>query len=134
MTVAVDGGAVTNYAIADADIVTGADMVGALNAGFDRQQRWSVTVAGSTGAALTFTAALPPATAPPTSWSPLARSSLPRLRRASTPTARSTKTNATAQTVDEIVSGINANTSLTGKVKASNDNGKVSIQNLSTTT
>jgi flagellin-like hook-associated protein FlgL len=34
--------------------------------------------------------------------------------------------------VDQIVSAINANTSLTGKVKASNDNGKVNIQNLST--
>ena len=54
MTVAVDGGAVTNYAIADADIVTGADMVGALNAGF-AANNVGVTVAGSTGAALTFT-------------------------------------------------------------------------------
>ena len=32
--------------------------------------------------------------------------------------------------IDQIVAGINANTSLTGKVRASNDNGKVSIQNL----
>ena len=37
-----------------------------------------------------------------------------------------------AQTVDQIVAGINANTSLTGKVKATNDGGKVRIQNLST--
>ena len=37
-----------------------------------------------------------------------------------------------AQTVDQLVAAINANTSLTGKVKASNDGGKLNIQNLST--
>ncbi|MBN8943942.1 MAG: flagellar protein [Rhizobiales bacterium] len=38
----------------------------------------------------------------------------------------------TALTVDELVSSINGNTSLTGKVTASNDNGKLRLQNLST--
>jgi len=42
-----------------------------------------------------------------------------------------TITNVTAS-VDSIVSAINANTSLTGKVKATNDGGKLNIQNLST--
>ena len=37
-----------------------------------------------------------------------------------------------AQTVDQIVTGINTNGRLTGKVKASNDNGKLRISNLST--
>jgi flagellin-like hook-associated protein FlgL len=36
------------------------------------------------------------------------------------------------KTVDELVTAINGNASLTGKVKASNDNGKLTIQNLST--
>ena len=40
--------------------------------------------------------------------------------------------NVTASTVDQLVTAINANASLTGKVKATNDGGKVSIQNLST--
>jgi len=58
LTVTVDGGAATNYTIADSDVVTGADMVGALNAGFAAAATpVDVTVAGSTGAALTFTGA-----------------------------------------------------------------------------
>jgi hypothetical protein len=36
------------------------------------------------------------------------------------------------KTVDELVTAINGNSSLTGKVKASNDGGKLNIQNLST--
>ncbi len=43
-----------------------------------------------------------------------------------------TKTGVVAQTVDQIVAGINANASLTSKVTATNDGGKVSIRNLST--
>ncbi len=35
--------------------------------------------------------------------------------------------------VDDVVSAINGNSSLTGKVRASNDNGKLRIENLSTT-
>ncbi|HWK96102.1 MAG TPA: flagellin hook IN motif-containing protein [Pseudolabrys sp.] len=38
----------------------------------------------------------------------------------------------TQKTVDQLVSEINANTSLTGKVVASNDNGKLRVQNIST--
>ena len=45
----------------------------------------------------------------------------------STPTAVNT-----AKTVDSLVSEINANTSLEGKIRASNDNGKLRIENLST--
>jgi flagellin-like hook-associated protein FlgL len=37
-----------------------------------------------------------------------------------------------AQTVDQLVSSINANASLTGKVTASNDSGKLRLQNIST--
>ena len=131
MTVAVDGGAVTNYAISDADIVTGADMVGALNAGF-AANNVGVTVAGSTGAALTFTGT---STSNSTANVVVTTGAVvaPAVAASFYTNGALTKTNATAQTVDEIVSGINANTSLTGRIKASNDNGKVSIQNLSTT-
>ncbi|WDR03764.1 flagellin [Devosia algicola] len=38
----------------------------------------------------------------------------------------------TVSTVDELVASINANTDLTGKVRASNDNGKLRIENQST--
>jgi flagellin-like hook-associated protein FlgL len=45
----------------------------------------------------------------------------------------STVTGGTEKTVDQLVSEINANTSLTGKITASNDNGSLRIQNNSTT-
>ena len=45
-----------------------------------------------------------------------------------------TATNVEAKTVDTLVASINANTSLDGKVRASNDNGKLRIENLSTST
>jgi flagellin len=38
----------------------------------------------------------------------------------------------TASTVDQLVAAVNGNASLTGKVKASNDGGKLNVQNLST--
>jgi flagellin-like hook-associated protein FlgL len=130
LSVSVDGGAATSYTIADSDIVTGADMVGALNAGFTAANV-GVTVAGSTGAALTFTG-----TSGSNSTSNVVVTTgavvAPAVAASFYTNGALTKTNATAQTVDEIVAGINANTSLTGKVKASNDNGRVSIQNLST--
>jgi flagellin-like hook-associated protein FlgL len=47
-------------------------------------------------------------------------------------TVGSAGTNGSVKTVDQLVTDINANGSLTGKVKASNDGGKLNIQNLST--
>jgi flagellin len=47
-------------------------------------------------------------------------------------TVAASTTNVTAATVDQLVTAINANANLTGKVKATNDGGKVNIQNLST--
>ncbi|MGE0751033.1 MAG: flagellin [Variibacter sp.] len=50
----------------------------------------------------------------------------------STSTNYAAATSGSVKTVDDLVSAINSNTSLTGKVKASNDGGKLNIQNLST--
>jgi flagellin len=130
LSVSVDGGAATSYTVADVDVVTGAEMVGALNAAFTADNV-GVTVAGSTGAALTFTG-----TAGSNSTSNVVVTTgavvAPAIAASFYTNGALTKTNATAQTVDELVAGINANTSLTGKVKASNDGGRLSIQNLST--
>jgi flagellin len=131
MTVSVDGGAVTNYAIADADIVTGADMVGALNAGFTANNV-GVTVAGATGSALTFTSNTAVSNSSANVVVTTGAVTAPAVAASFYTNGALSKTGAVAQTVDEIVAGINANVNLTGKVKASNDNGKVSIQNLST--
>jgi flagellin len=135
--VTVDGGTATNFAVADSDAVTGAEMVGALNAGFDAAATpIAVTVSGSTGAPLVFTAdtAVSNSTANVAITTPVAAGAGQVLPASFGFVAAGTltKTGAVAQTVDQIVAGINASASLSGKVKASNDGGKVNIQNLST--
>jgi flagellin-like hook-associated protein FlgL len=50
----------------------------------------------------------------------------------STSTNYAAGTGGSVKTVDDLVAAINTNTSLTGKVKASNDGGRLNIQNLST--
>jgi flagellin-like hook-associated protein FlgL len=50
----------------------------------------------------------------------------------STSTNYAAATTGSVKTVDDLVAAINTNTSLTGKVKASNDGGRLNIQNLST--
>jgi len=131
LAVSVDGGAATNFAIADADIVTGADMVGALNAGFAAASV-GVTVAGSTGTALTFTSN--------TAFSNSAANVVVTTGAVVAPAVAAsfytngalTKIGPVAQTVDELVAGINANALLTDKVSAANDSGRLRISNLST--
>jgi flagellin-like hook-associated protein FlgL len=134
ITVTVDGGAPTNFTVADANAVTGTELAGALNAAFDAAATPVAITAGFSGGAVTFTAD----TAVSNSS---ANVTVTGVAGAGTVTGGNfgfggggtlTKTGAVAQTVDQIVAGINANASLSGKVKAVNDNGKVSIQNLST--
>jgi flagellin len=133
ITVAVDGGTATNYTVADADAVTGAEIVGALNAGFDAAATpVAITVSGSTGAPLVFTADTAVSNSNANIVVTTGAVTGPTLAASFYTNGALTKTGAASQTVDEIVAGINANTSLTGKVKATNDGGKVSIQNLST--
>jgi flagellin len=133
MTVAVDGGAATNYAIADADIVTGADMVGALNAGFAAATTpVAITVSGATGSPLVFTSTAAASSSTANVVVTTGAVAGPAVAANFYTNGALTKTNVAAQTVDELVASINANTSLTGKVKATNDGGKLNIQNIST--
>jgi len=138
LTVAVDGGTATNYTIADSDAVTGAEMVAALNAGFDAAATpIAITASGSTGAPLVFTAdtAVSSSTANIVVTTPVAAGAGQVLPASFGFVAAGTltQTNTAAQTVDQIVSSINGNTSLTGKVTASNDSGQLRIVNESTT-
>ena len=135
MTVAVDGGAATNYAIADADIVTGADMVGALNAGFAAAAvPVGVTVSGATGAPLAFTANAANATANSLANVVVTTGAVvaPVVAASFYTNGALTKTGAAAQTVDQLVASINANVNLIDKVVASNDSGKLRLSNVST--
>jgi hypothetical protein len=135
MQATVDGGAATTLDVTDTNAVTGAQMVELLNAAFDAATTpVGVTVAGATGAALTFTADTAASgasgdlviTAPVASGAPVLTASFGAFAGAAT------YANVTAKTVDQLVTDINANVSLIGKVKASNDGGKLNIQNLST--
>jgi flagellin len=131
MTVSVDGGAVTNYAIADADIVTGADMVGALNAAFTANNV-AVTVAGATGSPLTFTSNTAFSNSQADVVVTTGAVTAPAVAASFYTAGALTKIGVVAQTVDELVAGINANANLTDKVSASNDGGRLRISNLST--
>ena len=133
ITIAVDGGAATNYIVADADAVTGAEMVGALNAGFDAAATpVAITVSGATGSPLAFTS--------DTAFSNSTANVVVTTGAVTGPTvAASFYTNGAltnigpvAQTVDDLVSSINANALLTDKVTATNDGGRLRISNLST--
>src|SRR5262245_33344731 len=135
-----------NLAVASEAAVTGAEMAAHLTTAF-AAANLGVSVTGATGSPLVFTET----TAATSSTAAVSMSNLV-IGNGGNGTAitaanfgftaggagvsaggTASKTGTVAQTVDQIVAGINANTSLTGKVKASNDNGKVSIQNLSTT-
>jgi flagellin-like hook-associated protein FlgL len=136
LSVTVDGGAATTTAVADSDAVTETELRDALNAAFDAAATpVPVTVSTVAGPKLVFTsdvavtgsaAALTITNVATTDNAVLVANSF------GFATGGVASTITTAQTVDQIVAGINANTSLTNKVKATNDGGKVSIQNLST--
>jgi len=134
ITVAIDGGTATSCTVVDADAVTGAELIGALNAGFDAASTPVPITATFAGGAVVFTG-------DDETSSSNANVTVTGVAGAGTVTGANfgfgsggtlTKTNVTAQTVDEIVSAISANTNLTGKVQASNDNGQFRLFNLST--
>ena len=134
----VDGGAATTYDLttsASTNAVNVDDMIGLLNAAFDAAATPVGITVGKTGTdALTFTAdtALS-GDAGDVSVTAVTASAVPVLTASFGAFAgAATHENVTAKTVDALVSEINANVSLTGKVKASNDGGKLNIQNLST--
>jgi flagellin len=104
-----------------------------LNAGFDAAATpVAITVSGSTGAPIVFTADTAVASSTANIVVTTGAVGGPVVAANFYTAGALTKTNTAAQTVDELVTSINANTSLTGKVKASNDGGKLNIQNLST--
>jgi flagellin len=140
LSVTVDGGAATTFATADSDAVTNAELVGALNAAFDAAGT-PVAITASAGAGATDPIVFTADTAVSGSTAAVTVTGVGTTDAAVLDTAdfgfdaggTASTTGVTAATVDQIVTAINNNANLTGKVKASNDNGKVSIQNLSTT-
>ena len=133
ITVAVDGGTATNFTVVDADAVTGAEMVQALNNGFDAAATpVAVTVSGATGSPLVFTSDTAFSNSSANVVVTTGAVAGPAVAASFYTNGALTKTGVVAQTVDEIVAGINANALLTDKVTATNDGGKLRISNLST--
>jgi flagellin len=132
LAISINGRTAVTSAVADADAVTGAEIATALNAGFDDagvavdvsfaanrltleseagalEADAQITVSGVTGDAPVVAASLGFAS------------------------STTVKTNDIgAKSVDQLVSEINANADLAGKIRASNDNGKLRIENQST--
>ncbi len=135
ITATVAGQAGTSTAVADADAVTEAELISALNAGFTAG---SVGITASdNGGSIAFTAT---GTSNTTNASTAAVDINTIAGTNSVVTSdfgfdganTSTITGVTARTTDQLVSVINANASLDGKIRASNDNGKLRIENQST--
>jgi len=148
LKITVGGVATDNLAVANEAAVTGAEMSAHLTTAF-AAANLGVSVSGATGSPLVFTATTANAYTSSAAAVTMTNLVIANGGNGTAITAANfgftaggagvsaggtaSTTGVVAQTVDQIVAGINANASLTGKVKASNDNGKVSIQNLSTT-
>ena len=141
LSVQVDGGTAVTSATVDSDAVTNAELVGALNAAFDAAAT-PVAITASVGGTQTATdpivfTADEAATGATGSVAVTAVGTSDNAVLVANNFGFATGgtasiANIAASTVDQLVSAINSNVSLTGKVKASNDGGKVNIQNLST--
>jgi len=135
LSVTVDGGTATTFTVADSDAVTAAELVGALNAAFDAAAT-PVPVTASGAGPIVFTAdtaasneiAAVTVTGVATTDNAVLVANNFGFGAGGTPSI----TNITAKTVDMLVSEINANANLTGRVRASNDNGRLRVENLST--
>ena len=132
LSISIDGGTAFSSAVADADAVTGAEMATALNAGLDgagvkvgvafAANRFALTSeegAVNADAQVSISAV--------TGTAPVVAASL------GFASATTVKTNDIgAKSVDQLIAEINANVDLKDKIRASNDNGKLRIENQST--
>ena len=130
LSITVGGGTATTFDVADVEAVTADELASVINAGFDAN---SVAITASTsGGELVLTSD----TAANADTAAVTVSSVAETLAGSSDSglgaAVDSLTNVTAKTVDELVSTINNNTSLKGKVRASNDNGNLRLENQST--
>jgi flagellin len=135
LSVTVDGGAATTYTVADTNAVTGDEMVGALNAAFGAAATPVDINAAFTGGAIVFTADDTAASSTASvAVSNVAASAAPVLTASFGFDAGGTATvaNTAATQIDKLVARINADPNLDDKIRASNDNGKLRIENDST--
>ncbi|MEZ5839607.1 MAG: flagellin [Hyphomicrobiales bacterium] len=146
--IAVDGGSATTVTI-DRSVVAGVgnndgtidsntELAAAINAAMTTAGVTGVTAATNTGGGITFTSASTGSdSAIAITNAAVANNNTTTALSDTSGLSGGTATagldgSSTLKTVDALVTEINANTSLSGKVKASNDNGKLRIENLST--
>ena len=136
LSITVDGGAASTFTVADSDAVTGAELRDALNTAFDAAATPVAITTTFAGGAIVFTAdtaassedaAVTVTTVATTDNAVLVANNFGF---GTGGTASTTGT--VAKSIDALVSEINANTSLVDRIRASNDNGKLRIENLST--
>jgi flagellin len=129
-----------NLAVAAQATVTGAEMSAHLTTAF-AAAGVNIAATGATGSPLVFTATTAGATGASTAEVAVSNvtvanggggTALAAANFGFAAAGTESFVNLTAKTVDTLVQSINATTSLTGKVTASNDGGKLRIQNLST--
>ncbi|WP_319775673.1 flagellin [Breoghania sp.] len=130
LSITIDGGSATTFDVADVETVTADELASVINAGFDAD---GVDITASTdGGELVLTSD----TASDSTTAAVTVSAVAETLAGSSDSglgsAADSLANTTAKTVDTLVSEINANSSLTGNVRASNDNGKLRLENQST--
>jgi flagellin-like hook-associated protein FlgL len=135
LSITVDGGAASTTTVADTNAVTGDELATALNTAFDAATTPVAVDASFAGGAIVFTAdnASDSSTAA-VDVTNVAASAAPVLTASFGFDGGGTdsQVNTAAKSVDTLVAEINANTSLEGNIRASNDNGKLRIENQST--
>ncbi|MCW2308312.1 flagellin N-terminal helical domain-containing protein [Rhodobium gokarnense] len=130
LSLTLDGGSAVTFDVADVEAVTADELADAVNALFDAE---SVAITASTdGGELVLTAD----TASSSDVASVAVSNVAETLAGASDSGLAggaeSLTNVTAKTVDTLVSEINASSSLDDKVRASNDNGSLRIENQST--
>jgi flagellin-like hook-associated protein FlgL len=143
LSIAIDGGTASTTTIANANSVTLNELVTGINGAFDAASTPVAITASNEGGNLAFTAD----TAVTSGDASVAVSNLAVAAGAGTATTlaaadlgfgadgsagTASLQNSEAKTVDALVKSINDNASLSGKIRASNDNGKLRIENQST--
>ena len=129
---------VATNAVADADAVSDAELVSTLNAGLNAAS--AGVTASVSGGAIRFTANTDKGMDPGTASLTVTNAAVTGSGGANLTTTRfgynvagtGTTTAGPAKTVDQLVSTINNHGALSGRVKASNDGGKLKVENLST--
>ncbi len=130
LSISIDGGTAVEVDVADVEAVTADEFASVLNAGFDAE---GIAIDASTsGGELVLTSETGADTADAAVTVSAVAETLAGASDSGLGAAVDSATAGVAKSVDTLVSEINNNSSLSGAIRASNDNGKLRIENQST--